>query len=85
MLTNEGHLKAIDFGTAKFLDTDKRTSEIFQVKKEDTVDMDPAYERSHRKTFVGTAQYVSPEMLEDSDCGAAGDIWALGKIRKRVN
>jgi 3-phosphoinositide dependent protein kinase-1 len=37
------------------------------------------YIRSKRlATFVGTAQYVSPEMLEDSDCGAPGDLWALG-------
>ncbi len=36
-------------------------------------------ERARSATFVGTAQYVSPEMLEDSDCGAPGDIWALGK------
>lgn len=33
---------------------------------------------SHRKTFVGTAQYVSPEMLEHSECDTAADLWALG-------
>jgi len=44
--------------------------------------MDPSEggRRVHRSTFVGTAQYVSPEMLEDSDCGAAADLWALGCI-----
>ena len=33
-----------------------------------------------RDTFVGTAQYVSPEMLKDSKAGPASDLWALGCI-----
>jgi 3-phosphoinositide dependent protein kinase-1 len=30
--------------------------------------------------FVGTAEYVSPEMLNVTDCGKEGDLWALGVI-----
>ncbi|CAI5456786.1 unnamed protein product [Caenorhabditis angaria] len=33
-----------------------------------------------RTTFVGTAQYVSPEMLTDGDVGPHSDHWALGCI-----
>ena len=33
-----------------------------------------------RKTFVGTAQYVSPEMLNNQDTCLASDLWALGCI-----
>jgi 3-phosphoinositide dependent protein kinase-1 len=33
-----------------------------------------------RSTFVGTAQYVSPEMLLESQCSAPADLWALGCI-----
>ncbi|KAF9814584.1 hypothetical protein IEO21_05042 [Rhodonia placenta] len=32
------------------------------------------------KTFVGTAQYVSPELLEDSETSKSSDFWALGCI-----
>ena len=30
--------------------------------------------------MVGTEEYVSPEMLNDYDCGVEGDLWALGVI-----
>lgn len=33
-----------------------------------------------RGTFVGTAYYVSPEMLKDNVAMPASDIWALGCI-----
>jgi len=33
-----------------------------------------------RGTFVGTAIYVAPEMLEDSVSGPFSDLWALGVV-----
>jgi 3-phosphoinositide dependent protein kinase-1 len=35
---------------------------------------------NRRKSFVGTAQYVSPEMLSSKQACKASDIWALGCI-----
>ncbi|CCL99842.1 uncharacterized protein FIBRA_01866 [Fibroporia radiculosa] len=40
--------------------------------------LDSGAERT--KTFVGTAQYVSPELLEDSETSKSSDFWALGCI-----
>ena len=47
-------------------------------EEQESVRKDSTEPLSHRKTFVGTAQYVSPEMLEHSECDAAADLWALG-------
>ena len=33
-----------------------------------------------RNSFVGTAQYVSPEILTNSGSSKASDLWALGCI-----
>ena len=37
--------------------------------------------RSKRKvSFVGTADYIAPEVLENESCSCAVDLWALGCI-----
>lgn len=33
-----------------------------------------------RKSFVGTALYISPEMLQENKFYPASDLWALGCI-----
>lgn len=33
-----------------------------------------------RSTFVGTAQFISPEVMTGRFCGPVSDFWALGGI-----
>lgn len=80
----------IDFGTAFFFNesllTPEQSTRIKELKeiskKDDRVHLDEIaqYQARHKATFVGTAEYVSPELLEDEICGPQADIWALGCI-----
>lgn len=40
----------------------------------------PRYQRGRKNSFVGTAQYVSPEILKGQPSSAAVDLWAFGCI-----
>jgi len=35
---------------------------------------------ARRGTFVGTANFLAPEMIKDSESSCATDLWALGCI-----
>ena len=41
----------------------------FKDLEEDSID---------NRTLLGTADYISPEMILDNHCGYEGDLWALG-------
>lgn len=57
-------IQITDFGTAKELPDDEETSQGLP----------------RPSSFVGTAQYVSPELLKDKQAGTSSDLWALGCI-----
>ncbi|KII69755.1 putative 3-phosphoinositide-dependent protein kinase 2 [Thelohanellus kitauei] len=51
-----------DFGTSKILQDDKEAG----------------FEMKRASSFVGTAQYVSPELLSDKMICKSSDLWSLG-------
>ncbi|MCO5582231.1 hypothetical protein L7F22_036123 [Adiantum nelumboides] len=66
LLTKDGHLKVADFGSAK---TTRSFNGLVQNVKDDK-----------RGALVGTAEYVSPEVLDGHPITAGVDLWALGCI-----
>ncbi|KAG7191856.1 uncharacterized protein KQ657_002645 [Scheffersomyces spartinae] len=82
------NLKITDFGAAKLLDIDEEPqSENIDYRGLDELngpvpsnDSNTANNNNRRGSFVGTAEYVSPELLRDNVCGFEADVWALGCI-----
>lgn len=74
------NLKITDFGAAKLLDSDQYTNDGDEIDYKSISD-DVTREKQERKaSFVGTAEYVAPELLKHNSCGFESDIWALGCI-----
>jgi len=68
LLDEKMHIQITDFGSAKIL------------KREENGDQE-SHVIQRRNSFVGTAQYISPELLTDtSECTRSSDLWAFGAI-----
>jgi 3-phosphoinositide dependent protein kinase-1 len=78
LLDSQMHTKITDFGTAKILKTPKRPEDgsngVLQIDSPDISQEDRA------NSFVGTAEYVSPELLTNKNACKASDLWAFGCI-----
>lgn len=78
LLDSQMHVKITDFGTAKILKSPRRPDQSTSgMPPLDSSDI-PAEERA--SSFVGTAEYVSPELLTDKNACKASDLWAFGCI-----
>ncbi|XP_023936762.1 3-phosphoinositide-dependent protein kinase 1 isoform X2 [Bicyclus anynana] len=76
LLDENMHLQIADFGTVKIMENDKKESAVSISEEEENSSND----RSRKISFVGTAQYVSPELLQHRVDTCASDLWALGCI-----
>lgn len=71
----KGHLKLGDLGSAGVSKLARETLKIKNHKHKDGVK-----EEDKLNTFVGTKEYVSPEVLKGRSCSPAADMWSLGVI-----
>ncbi|KAI4729438.1 Pkinase-domain-containing protein [Aureobasidium sp. EXF-10728] len=78
LLDEQMHTKITDFGTAKILDI-KSPGASGNDGPGSGDPMDGA-EQERAVSFVGTAEYVSPELLTDKNACKASDLWAFGCI-----
>jgi len=77
LLDDAMHVKITDFGTAKILDTSGKSSFGKVSVSNDPLD---GSETDRAVSFVGTAEYVSPELLTEKNACKASDLWAFGCI-----
>jgi 3-phosphoinositide dependent protein kinase-1 len=77
LLDDQMHVKITDFGTAKILDQRKANGGGIGSIAGDPMD---GAESDRAQSFVGTAEYVSPELLTDKNACKASDLWAFGCI-----
>lgn len=81
LVGHDFNLKITDFGAAKLLELETQDDS-------DHVNYDliegttpPKQDESNRRgSFVGTAEYVAPELLKYNECGFELDVWAIGCI-----
>jgi 3-phosphoinositide dependent protein kinase-1 len=78
LLDDHMHIKITDFGTAKLLPDPREP--ISSGQSYDVASTGSDVETTRARSFVGTAEYVSPELLTDKNACKASDLWAFGCI-----
>ncbi|OWF50313.1 3-phosphoinositide-dependent protein kinase 1-like [Mizuhopecten yessoensis] len=75
ILLNDGmHIQITDFGSSKILDKQESSNSGQEPSQES------GNQPKRKNSFVGTAQYVSPEILTSKTACSSSDLWALGCI-----
>lgn len=78
LLDSQMYVKITDFGTAKILKHPRRPDE--NSTDMPLIDSTEIPDDERASSFVGTAEYVSPELLTDKNACKASDLWAFGCI-----
>ncbi|KAK9459535.1 kinase-like domain-containing protein [Lipomyces oligophaga] len=79
LLDDKMRIKVTDFGTAKLLALGSPSADNIDDTKDSDID-NAQTEEERASSFVGTAEYVSPELLNDKSTCKSSDIWAFGCI-----
>ena len=80
LLDDQMHVKITDFGTAKMLEIPTTTGVSSNSLGSPDTGSPMDGENTRANSFVGTAEYVSPELLTDKNACKASDLWAFGCI-----
>ena len=83
LLTGDGHIKVIDFGTAKLL------RHPIKLQSDEAAAADEAKgmrkdRRGRFKEFVGTPEYMSPEAINNKNTDQRADLWSLGSFVAQI-
>lgn len=81
LVGHDFNLKITDFGAAKLLGENEEDGEKIDYRSFNAeAEVRGQAPRERFGSFVGTAEYVSPELLKDNICVFESDIWAMGCI-----
>ena len=77
------HIKLIDFATCKVFNP--KIADKIPPKKQKLANLEMPHDQEDFSTdrlnsFVGTEDYVTPEILQDKEINYACDLWSLGVI-----